>query len=173
MSLTRREMLALPLATTLLGQPQAWQTTIARFRGVHPRMYFDTARLTQIRGSLDTDYKEIWDAIRRDARSFRGVTPPVYITPAPGTDDEFWQRSNGDRMFLMALAWLLSGDSTLLAGCKRWVLASCSYPTWGTGDRLNADLAAAHQISGLAAVYDWLFDVLDGDTLTIIRKTFA
>jgi uncharacterized protein (TIGR03437 family) len=171
LSLSRREILILPFATNLIAQQIDWQSALVRYRGVRPRLFMDKARLSEILSSLNTSFKDVWDLIKRDAEVFRSIAPPVYISPTPGTDDQFWQRSNGDRMFLLGLGYLLSGDSTLLAACKRWALASCSYPTWGTGDRLNADLAAAHQLSGLATVYDWLFDSLDSDTLATIRKT--
>jgi hypothetical protein len=43
--LNRREILALPFAASLLAQEQNSQTAIARYRGVHSRMFMEKAQL--------------------------------------------------------------------------------------------------------------------------------
>jgi hypothetical protein len=60
-----------------------------------------------------------------------------------------------------ALAWLLTGNQQYLDAARRWSLAACGYPHWGLGTEDGSDLAAGHQLYGLALVYDWLYSSLD------------
>ena len=41
------------------------------------------------------------------------------------------------------------------------MVASAGYRTWGLGSVDGKDLAAGHQLYGLALAYDWLYDDLD------------
>ena len=52
-------------------------------------------------------------------------------------------------------------------------LASCGYPTWGLGRIDGMDLAAGHQLYGLALVYDWCYHDLDDAARRAIRRTLV
>ena len=58
-----------------------------------------------------------------------------------------------------------------MTAASQWSLASCSYPTWGAGTYNGNDLAAGHQLFGLALIYDWLYAALPSATRDQIRST--
>lgn len=168
----RRDFLAGAAATAVLraDTTPAWQTSLNNWKGVRPRILMDAKKLATIRGGLDTTYSAMWNRLPFQTSIIRSTTPPSY-TVVGSTDPQLWQRDNGASMIYLAFAYLLSGDKSYLTDCQKWIQASCSYPTWGTGSMLNNDLAAAHQLLGLAVVYDWLQGSLDSATLSTIRQT--
>jgi uncharacterized protein (TIGR03437 family) len=133
-------------------------------------MMFDAQKLATIRSGLSTTYAAMFKRLPNQTNIIRGLTIPPY-TVAGANDEQLWQRDHGDAMIYLAFAYLLTGDASYLTDCVKWVQSSCSYPAWGTGSVLNAELAAAHQLFGLALVYDWLQSSLDAATLSTIRQT--
>jgi hypothetical protein len=71
----------------------------------------------------------------------------------------------------LAMAYLMTGEKRYLEASKQWALASCAYPTWGYGRNDGMDLAAGHQLFGLAVVYDWCYHDLDEASRRRIRDT--
>ena len=76
-------------------------------------------------------------------------------------------------MPLLAMAYALSGEKQYLDAARRWALASCGYKTWGLGRIDGMDLAAGHQLFGLAIVYDWCYRDLDETARRQIRETLT
>ena len=37
---------------------------LERLRGVHPRLYLDSARIAQLREAVDTTHRSLWDEVR-------------------------------------------------------------------------------------------------------------
>jgi uncharacterized protein (TIGR03437 family) len=169
--ITRRELLAAAAGPLLSGQSNSsWQTALAGWTGVRPRLMMDAKKLADIRAGLNTTYAAMWKRVSGQIALIRSMTPPAYTVS--GTNDlQLWQRDNADAMIYLAFVYLATGDPSYLSDCLKWVGASCSYPAWGTGGELNNNLAAGHQLFGLAIVYDWLHDVLDSSTLSTVRQT--
>ena len=76
-------------------------------------------------------------------------------------------------MPLLAMAYVLTGEKQYLDAARRWALASCGYKTWGLGRIDGMDLAAGHQLFGLAVVYDWCYRDLDEPARRQIRETLV
>ena len=76
-------------------------------------------------------------------------------------------------MPLLAMAYVLTGEKQYLDAARRWALASCGYKTWGLGRIDGMDLAAGHQLFGLAIVYDWCYRDLDEAARRQIRETLV
>jgi hypothetical protein len=88
-------------------------------------------------------------------------------------DEQLWQPDVGNTLPLLAMAWVLSGDQQHLDAARQWSLASCGYQTWGLGRIDGLDLAAGHQLFGLALVYDWCYADLGDEARRTIRNTLV
>jgi hypothetical protein len=139
------------------------------FRGIHPRLFLTAERLAAIRSGISGPLAAQWAVVKRNADSFVRQGLPRYDDVSD--PEMLWQREVGNKQPFLAMAWLLTGDPVYLKAAQEWCLASCGYPLWGTGTRDGTDLAAGHQLLGLALVYDWLFDALDPAAKSTIRRT--
>jgi len=141
----------------------------------HPRLFLNTARLDELRGSITTTHAAIWQEIRTQADQRLKAAVPIYQenNSSNGTDrlSQLYQRDVGNIIPIFAIAWKLTGDRKYLNATKTWALASCNFPTWGLGKSDGMDLEAGHQLFALGIVYDWLQGDLDKEELTTIRNT--
>lgn len=149
----------------LLGLPAALDSR----RGSRPRLYFDAARREELRAAAATTHAAVWKLIRQQADSIAAAKPPAY--QESGDQEQLWQREVGNRLPFLALAYVITGEAKFLAGAREWSLASCGYPHWGAGRFDGTDLAAGHQLFGLAMVYDWLYAELDPEAKSTILDT--
>ncbi len=146
--------------------------TLEALRGVHPRLYLNERRVAELRKALSTTHAEIWKEVRAQADRAVRRGPPSYIKDdGHSGDEQLWQRSVGNTLPLLAISYVLTGEKVYLDSARKWALASCGYPTWGLGRIDGMDLAAGHQLFGLALVYDWCYHDLDAETLKTIRQT--
>ncbi len=146
--------------------------SLEKVRGIHPRLYLDTARIAELRQAIQTTHAPMWKAVRERADRAVKQGPPAYRERDNYSGDEqLWQREVGNAMPVLAMAWVLSGERQYLDAARQWALASCGYPTWGLGPIDGMDLAAGHQLFGLALVYDWCYADLGEDARRAIRDT--
>ena len=145
---------------------------LRKARHQHPRLYLNPQRLVQLRAAIKTTHRGLWEEVREQADKAVQSGPPPYIAPENSDDEQLWQRNVGDTMPFLAIAYVLTGEQKYLDSARAWALASCSYPIWGMdGPRQGVDLAAGHQLFGLAIIYDWCYHALDAGTRQIIRET--
>jgi hypothetical protein len=157
------------LRRTFLGGLLGIPATLESHRGSHPRLYFDSARRDQLRAAAAGTHAAVWKLIRQQADSFAAQRPPVYQETSD--EEQLWQREVGNKLPFLALAHAITGESKYLTAARDWSLASCGYPHWG-GKRFDGtDLAAGHQLFGLALVYDWLYADLDAAAKATILDT--
>ena len=143
---------------------------LEKFSGIHPRLFLTAQKRDALRAAIKTTHAELWSGLRAHADALVRHGPPKYRADDEGSGDEqLWQREVGNALPSLAMAWALSGDRRYLDSARAWALASCSYPTWGLGKRDGHDLAAGHQLFGLAMVYDWCHADLDAEALHTIR----
>ena len=145
----------------------------AQDQTVHPRLYITTVRVASLKEEIRTTRTTQWNTLRNLADSLVKKHPPVYEEAIKDKDPEqLWERTVGNALPTLAMAWLLSGDEVYKRAAKEWALAACQYPTWGgSGKTDGTDLPAGHLLFGLAMVYDWMQPDLDADTLKAIRET--
>jgi hypothetical protein len=145
------------------------------WRGKHPRLFLDAERLIRLRGCITDSHAHLWKRELAYAELLVATDSPVYC--AEGGDalanEQLWQREVGYALPHLALAWLLTEDHRFLKAVRRWALASCGYPTWGLGWIDGKDLAAGHQLFGLAVAYDWCGTSLDDEACATIAGTLA
>ncbi len=147
---------------------------LEKMRGVHPRIYLTQERAEELRAAIKTTHGSLWDELRGQADSAADNGPPEYKGDDGWSGNEqLWQRSVGNIMPTLAMAWVLSGDQKYLDAAREWALASCGYETWGLGSIDGMDLATGHQLFGLGIVYDWCYDDLGEEARTTIRETLV
>jgi hypothetical protein len=147
---------------------------LERVRGRHPRLYLDAQRVAELRQAVQTTHAELWDELRGRADQAVRRGPPQYREQdGYSGDEQLWQREVGNAMPVLAMAYVISGQRQYLESARDWALASCGYRTWGLGRIDGLDLAAGHQLFGLAIVYDWCYQDLDPAARQTIRETIA
>jgi hypothetical protein len=145
---------------------------LEKMRGVHARLYLNEQRVRELREAIKTTHAPLWAKIRAQADRAVQKGPPAYVErDSYSGDEQLWQRDVGSMMPLLAMAWLMSGQRPYLDSARQWALASCAYKTWGLGRIDGMDLAAGHQLFGLAIVYDWCYNDLGDEARQTIRRT--
>jgi len=145
---------------------------LQKFEHKHPRLYLDAARVAALRESAKTVNAALFESVKHQADAAVKSGPPTYILhDAHSGDEQLWQRPVGNIMPALAICWLVTQDRAYLNAARDWALASCSYATWGLNRNDGMDLAAGHQMFGLALVYDWCYADLDEATRNTIRET--
>jgi len=145
---------------------------LEKVRGVHPRIYLTGERIAELRRTMETTHASIWKRVRERADRAMRTGPPAYVLhDAYSGDEQLWQRDVGDAMPALAMAYVLTGEERYLDAARQWALASCGYKTWGLGRIDGMDLAAGHQLFGLALVYDWCYRALGEAARREIRQT--
>lgn len=141
-------------------------------RGVHPRLYLAESRFVQLKKAISGSHRALWEKVKAQADLAVETGPPAYTAEEDRSGKEqLWQRNVGNIMPAIALAWRLTGNRAYLESAQAWATASCGYRTWGL-DRLDGlELAAGHQMFGLAIIYDWCYDDLDPKVRNTIRET--
>jgi hypothetical protein len=137
----------------------------------HPRLFLNAARAGQLRRAIQTTHAGVWKAVREQADQFAAQRPPAYHAAPDANDEQLWQREVGNKLPFLGMAQLLTGETIYLEAATKWSLAVCDYATWGQGIRDGVDLAAGHQLFGLALVYDWLHASLAPEAGARIQST--
>ena len=141
-------------------------------KGIHPRIYLNSERIERLRDAINTTHASLWAEVREQADRSVKRKPPEYIEDDRRSGDEqLWQRSVGNTMPVLAMAYVLTGDQQYLDSAREWALASCGYKTWGLGRIDGMDLATGHQLFGLGIVYDWCYEDLGEEARNTIRET--
>jgi hypothetical protein len=140
-------------------------------RGSHPRLHLTERRIADLRVAITSSHASIWNKVRAQADCAVRRDPPSYVkNDGHSGDEQLWQREVGNTLPLLAMSYVLCGERVYLEGTRRWALASCGFPTWGLGRIDGMDLAAGHQLYGLALVYDWCYHDLDDAARQAIRR---
>jgi hypothetical protein len=149
-------------------------SALQKVRNVHPRLYLNAERVEELLRAVQTTHTDLWADLRTLAdRAAKQGAPKYRRGDSWSGDEQLWQRSVGNVMPHLAMAYLMTGDKRYLDASKEWALASCAYPTWGYGQIDGMDLAAGHQLFGLATVYDWCYHDLDEASRQQIRGTLV
>ena len=144
---------------------------LARLQGVHPRLYLTDERVQELKAELKREpYASLFQQLRGVADRLASDGPPAYRKDDRWSGEEqLYQREVGSAIPNLALVYVLTGERKYLAAAQAWMRASAGYPTWGLGEIDGMDLAAGHQLYGLALGYDWLYQDLDADARAAVR----
>jgi hypothetical protein len=132
-----------------------------------PRLFFRQGELEKLREAIKTTHQAQWERLKAAADRAADRDPPEYRPPEvgndptrPGTmnDEMLWQRTFGYQIPGLALVALLDSDPKYFEAARKWALKPGEYPLWGAGVFEGTDLAAGHELYGIAIAYDWLYD---------------
>ncbi|MEN6403019.1 MAG: DUF4962 domain-containing protein [Armatimonadia bacterium] len=147
---------------------------LVKYKGTHPRMYLNAARVAALREAVKTTHAAVWQECQAMADRLAKNGPPKYVREDKYSGEEqLWQREVGNAMPTLALAYVVTGDQKYLDSARAWALASCGYETWGLGRIDGMDLATGHQLFGLGIVYDWCYEGLGEEARRTIRETLV
>lgn len=139
----------------------------------HPRLHMTKERIAELKESIRSDqqYAALFEGVRRCADTgVRRGAPDYVLDDRHSGSEQLWQRPVGNMMPHLAIVYLLTGEQEYLEAARKFMTASCGYKTWGLGRIDGLDLAAGHQLYGLALCYDWLYHDLDEDTKRMVRE---
>jgi hypothetical protein len=157
------------MAAALLG---AEPSAVTWKRAPHPRLFADQKRLSELKEGFQTTFAPLWPTVEKRADAVAAKHPPAYPAGRDMSGEEqWWQMEVGSNLPYLALAYKVTGKAIYLDAAKEWTLASCGYPHWGLGSRDGGDLSAGFMLTGVAVVYDWLYNDLDPDTRATLRRT--
>jgi len=163
------------VAAAAADEPMGSAAVAAALRGQtgrHPRLFLRADGLSALRRAASGTHLRLWERVRSQADERVREGAPVYVEKDRWSGSEqLWQRNVGNTMPLLAMAYIVSGERRYLDAARAWALASCGYPTWGLEEADGMDLAAGHQLLGLAVVYDWCGAGLDAPARETIRST--
>ena len=147
-----------------------------------PRLFLQKETLAELRAAIGGTHREKWERLKAAVDQSLADEPPEYRPPQIGNDptrpdtanDEMlWQRVFGYRLPGMALVALLDPDPKYLDAVRAWALKPGEYPLWGAGLYEGTDLAAAHELFGIAIAYDWLYDRWSPEDRARLREILA
>jgi len=146
---------------------------IAQILPSHPRLLVTKKKFDFLKKAIadpnQPRFQLIWlSQVKPAADKLVKNGPPPYTPPTSSTDEMLWQRNVGDAMPILAMAYRLTGNQNYLNSAQSFAAASMGYLIWGAGsvdfpNYNGMNLAAAHQLFGLAIIYDWLYDDLPID----------
>lgn len=145
---------------------------LSGLKDVHPRLYITADRAAALKKLVvdDKDYARMFAEVQVIADRAVKDGPRQYVVDDGWSDTEqLWQREVGEVMPGLAMSYLMTGEKRYLESAKAWMLTSLDYKTWGQGIFDGKDLAAGHQLYGIALAYDWLYNDLDEPTRKEIR----
>lgn len=140
---------------------QSMKNRLEQYRGVHPRLLMSREKAERLReeagraGRIRSLFEQMREFVDREVLT---APPPAYYYSEDESDG--WQRKIGNQMILLACCHLITGREIYLRAMEEWAEKSCGYPYWGRGHHENVTLVAAHQLFGLAVIYDWCYDSL-------------
>jgi hypothetical protein len=136
-------------------KPDSLEKALATYRGIHPRLFLDTDKVSELKSVIYTSHAGFWKEFLEKTELILQYEPRAYDEKASPHDE--WQRMVGNNMVNLAIRYILSGEKEILEATKKWVLTCCEYPNWG---RACPDLAAGHMLFSVALIYDWCYDDL-------------
>ena len=92
-------------------------------RGVHPRIFLDKARITELKLQIKTTHKSLFEETLRQADRAVQDGAPEYRGNGDGEGrwgfEQLWQRNVGNYMSTLAMAWVLTKDRKYLDSARQ------------------------------------------------------
>ena len=79
-------------------------------RGIHPRLFLDTARVEQLRQAIQNTHADVWQEVRLSPTGQFDQDHPYQEHDRYSGDEQLWQREVGNTMPTLAIAYLLTKE---------------------------------------------------------------
>jgi len=146
---------------------QEWEqpAKLDDFIGVHPRYLLNDAKITALKGKVDTPgtMQDIWLNV------VKPMADDLLTQSPPGGGNEDVMRDSGRGIPWLALAYLMADEpdkSIYKNKAIDWMLTVCGYSSW-VG---NSSLGGAEGLVGVSIGYDWLYDELSDPQRETIKN---
>jgi hypothetical protein len=125
-----------------------------------PRLILTPQRVQELKSSLGRSRAFLWTSARESANQFARAAAPRMRR----ADNQF--RYIGDTMPVLGLAYWMTGERIYIDSAEKWLRAILGVKEWSG----SANLGRSSWVLGSALLYDWLYQELDEDTRTAIRR---
>ncbi len=136
-------------------------------KGVHPRIHATAADFERLRTEIKSgNKKELYDQIITRANEYVAEDVPVKYELRDGTRLLDVCRDVLRNMYVLGMAYQLSGDKKYVDRAWTDLEAVSNFPDWHPGHSLDpAEMSAA-----VAVGYDWMYDALTPEQRSIIEQ---
>ncbi|ACS80477.1 DUF4962 domain-containing protein [Maridesulfovibrio salexigens] len=129
-----------------------------------PRLYFNKARLEQLRSIKDKEpYADFLRIIRKRAKAMVGNRVPTNLLRYNNES----VRRPADGLVDNSFYYLITGDSSSFIAVQNLLRTFCSSKVWGN----NEDIGAAHGLFALSLAYDWFYDELSSAMRLMVKDS--
>ncbi|MBN1108133.1 MAG: hypothetical protein JXA55_05160, partial [Bacteroidales bacterium] len=122
-----------------------------KIKGEHPELIITQKNLNDFRKKSKTSHKVLYDLAIKQADSFIAREIPRMKNASNN------YREIGESLPSTGLAFLMTDDKKYLEGGVKWINALLEVPSWNGSENLGRSAWT----TGIAQLYDWLYDDLD------------
>ncbi|XP_018428597.1 PREDICTED: dermatan-sulfate epimerase-like protein [Nanorana parkeri] len=128
----------------------------------HPRLYFDSAGVQELRQKSHTTHLHLFRALK-NAASTMLANPSVYLPPPKHSDFAAkWNEIYGNNLPPLALYCLLSPDDKVsFTFLVEYMDRMTYYKDWFVQNAPADEVPVAHSLTGFATAFDFLYHSLD------------
>lgn len=131
-----------------------------------PRLYFNKARLNELRSLKDKQpYSDLLRIIRKRARALVGNRAPTSLMRL---NDEALRRP-ADGLVDHAFYHLITGDNSSWVVVQDLLRTFSASPRWAS----NEDIGAAHSLFALSLAYDWFYNDLSSALRLMVKDAIV
>jgi len=158
------------LAAGVLGLPAAEADTLAGLRKGHPRLILTDQGLEQLKQDVKSfpEVAQAWERLRVQAEKVISQEPVKYEIP-DGLRLLSVSRKCVDRMYVLGLAWRMTGEERFAERAFRELEAAAAFPDWNPKHFLDTgEMSHAFGIG-----YDWFHSFLSPERRDLVRRALV
>lgn len=132
---------------------------LEKFKGVHPRIYLDREKISELRKltKADSKYRHFLDMEIKQCDEYLHVPPPVYSEEKK--ENKRRCTHIGNAVAHLSMVYILTEEKQYFDCILRWLEGGLNYKVWC----IFPDIQTALMLYGCSLVYDWLYDELEPD----------
>ncbi|MCX7016491.1 MAG: heparinase II/III family protein [Candidatus Sumerlaeota bacterium] len=138
----------------------------------HPRLFLKEDSLRQLKEALgrpgaDPAFDKCFQGLLAKAEKIQAEPPPQYRKSGRIQAITRVSRNCVTRIYVLALAYRLTGKESYAAKARDVMLAACAFPDWNPKSFLDT----AEMTNAVGVGYDWLFDYLAAASRETIKAS--
>ena len=148
-------------------------TTVTGVEAAHPRVLFAPDAADSLRTLQSPGHLELVNLNAHFSANYADSLPLTYEEVIQRGHPEFPWRGEGNALLVLAFRAFRTqapGDVQL---ARDWMFGLLDYPHWGSGDKIDRDLAADELLVATCFTYDRLFHLLSPEDRARARRQIA